>query len=101
MKKLIFTTILLIILIAVLAFIGNAMYNNSLDPEGVYGAECPVCEPCKITAKSIKENVLDYSGQRFENMTKIKLPNSIDLIQIGEDTYTKVQLDTIKLEAIK
>ena len=85
--KLTLTTILFIILI--LAFIGNYMYNKTLDPTGVYGVECPICEPCKITAKSIKANVLDYTGQRFETMTRIKLPESVKEIQIGKDVFKK------------
>ena len=50
---------------------------------------CPVCPPQVITAKSIKANVVDYSGQRFETMTKIKLPESVSEIQIGEDVFKK------------
>lgn len=58
------------------------------------GAECP---PQIITAKSIRANTLDYSGQRFEGMTKIILPNMGNIeIKIGEDTYTSDQLKTIK-----
>ena len=47
------------------------------------------CPPQIITAKSIKANVLDYSGQRFETMTKIKLPESVVEIQIGKDVFKK------------
>lgn len=99
MKKPIIITILLIILIAVLAYIGNAKYNEQLDRQlEVSGIEpvCPICPLIVITAKSIKANAVDYSGKKFEGMTKIKLPESVSEIQIGDKIYTKKELEAIK-----
>ena len=91
MKKLIiawfsFYTIIFLALLAVLFVYGVRQYDNQLDPEGSYGAECP---PQVITAKSIKANAIDYTGQKFETMTKIKLPESVVEIQIGDDVFKK------------
>lgn len=96
MKKLIIGTIIFIALLALLAIWGWRKYEKTIDPLDVYGAECPVCEPCVITAKSIRQNAVDYTGKRHETMTRIILPASINKIQIGEDIWTKEQLEAIK-----
>ena len=57
--------------------------------------DCPICSQT-ITAKSIKANVVNYSGKKFENMVKIKLPESVQEIQIGEIIYDKSELEAVK-----
>jgi len=64
-------------------------------PEVSGVVECPVCSQV-ITAKSIKANVVNYSGKKFENMVKIKLPESVQEIQIGEIIYDKSELEAVK-----
>ena len=92
MKKLIFIILIFIALIIVLAYLGNRQYNQQLDEQlqGIIEpiTDCPVC-PQVITAKSIKANAIDYTGQKFENMTKIKLNESVVEIQIGDDVFKK------------
>ena len=91
MKKLLIGTIIFILFILWIFYLATSELRKE-----TYGADCPVCEPCTITAKSIRQNARDYSGQRFEGMTKIILPESVGEIQIGENIYTKSQLDAIK-----
>lgn len=69
------------------------MFINQTQGADLGVAECPQV----ITAKSIKQNTIDYSGKRFENMTRIKLPDVGSYeIEIGEDLYTKDILEAIK-----
>ena len=92
-------TISVIILgsIALAAYLFSQHYDKTSEPENIYGRECPVCPPCEITAKSIKQRAVDYSGKRFKNATKFILPDNGDLeIKIGKNVYTKKELETLK-----
>ena len=64
-------------------------------PDPSVGAGCPECPTCQITAKSINQEEVDYSGKKYETMTRIKLHSNIDEIQIGEDMITKQEFDQI------
>uniref|UniRef100_A0A6H1ZDQ2 Uncharacterized protein n=1 Tax=viral metagenome TaxID=1070528 RepID=A0A6H1ZDQ2_9ZZZZ len=86
MKKLLIATIIFITLLVILFIWGANQYDKQLDPLDVYGAECP---PQTITAQSVKANVVDYTGQRFETMTKIKLPKSIEEVEIDGKVFKK------------
>ena len=101
MKKLIFIILIFIALIIVLAYLGNRQYNQQLDEQlqGIIEpiTDCPVC-PQVITAKSIKANAIDYTGQKFENMTKIKLPESVSEIQIGSKVFKKEKYNPVNFE---
>ncbi len=92
MKKLIFVTAILIILLALLVWLGNKKYNEALGAEA-----CPPCPDCgRITAERIRQEAVDYSGERFDTAIRFILPDKNIEIQIGDKVWTKSELDAIK-----
>lgn len=92
--------IFILIVIALFAWIGNDHYNKKMDEQvsGDLIATCPACptpdrSDCTITTDRIIGGTVNYADK--STATRFVLPNKSLEIKIGEEVFTRVQLDAL------